>query len=153
ARVRRPRARDRVAGRARGADARSASVPVSESRAGAVAGADDARCGRLGSALGRHAAVVSEPGGPGRRDPAARDVAVARVSRVVRGREREAHSKLKMSSSSGRCIPCSWCFSQIAAHGRPNMSGTSYSMTVPGETGVALPFNGKIVGTHSMKMY
>ena len=36
------------------------------------------------------------------------------------------------------------------AHGRPYMSGTLYSIVVPGVTGVALPFTGKIVGTHSM---
>ena len=60
------------------------------------------------------------------------------------------YSKLKMSSSSGRCMPCSWYSSQMSAHGRPYMSGTLYSITPPGDTGVARPSRGKIVGTHSM---
>ena len=49
------------------------------------------------------------------------------------------HSKLKMSSLSGRSIPASWCSSQICAHGRPYMSGTLYSTTSPGDAGVARP--------------
>src|SRR5690606_30657617 len=52
------------------------------------------------------------------------------------------YSKLNMSSSSGRSMPCSWYFSQKCAHGRPYMSGTSYSMIWPGETGVARPLIG-----------
>jgi hypothetical protein len=64
---------------------------------------------------------------------------------------RRLHSKLKTSSSSGRSIPASQYCSQIRAQGRPYMSGTSSSITEPGATGVAVPWIGKIVCTHSMK--
>ena len=55
---------------------------------------------------------------------------------------RRCHSKLKMSSPSGRSIPASWYSSQICAHGRPYMSGTLYSTTSPGDAGVARPSTG-----------
>jgi aspartate aminotransferase-like enzyme len=48
-------------------------------------------------------------------------------------------SKVKMSSSPGRCMSCSQYLLQIRAHGRPYMSGTSYSMMRPGVTGVGVP--------------
>src|SRR5262249_20101250 len=51
-------------------------------------------------------------------------------------------SNLKMSSLCGFCMPCSKDLSQIWAHGRPYMSGTSYSMTFGGATGVARPLMG-----------
>ena len=49
-------------------------------------------------------------------------------------RAERSYGILKTSSSSffGRSIPCSKYFSQYCAHGRPYMSGTSYSMTCPG---------------------
>ena len=70
--------------------------------------------------------------------------ASARAPRVVcfRAAAAPAYLKLKMSSASGRSMPFSWYSCQICAHGRPYMSGTLYSMTVPGETGVARPFTG-----------
>lgn len=60
-------------------------------------------------------------------------------------------SKLKMSSDvSGLVMPCSKYRSQIAAQGRPYMSGISYSMTAPGVSGVFRPSTEKMVCTHSM---
>ena len=44
-----------------------------------------------------------------------------------------------MSSFFGRAMPGTRNSSQILAHGRPNKSGTWYSITAPREAGVALP--------------
>src|SRR5262245_56477506 len=55
--------------------------------------------------------------------------------------------------SLGLVMPCSKFSLQIFAHGRPYMSGISYSTFVPGVSGAFLPLTLKIVCTHSMNGY